>query len=102
VKVRWTMPAANQLRTIFDHIADDNPPAAARTVRRIRETVLRTARMPYAGREGRVAGTREILVTGTPYLVAYRILENMIHVLAILHGAQEWPESFQPAELPKV
>jgi plasmid stabilization system protein ParE len=50
--------------------------------------------MPYAGRIGRVAGTREIPVPGTPYLVAYRIVERMIHVLAILHGAQKWPEAF--------
>ena len=23
-----------------------------------------------------------------------RLLENAVHVLAILHGAREWPESF--------
>ena len=95
MKVRWTTPAANQLRSIFDHIADDNPAAAGRTVRRIREAILRTARMPYSGRIGRLAGTREITVSGTSYLVAYKTLENMIHVLAILHGAQQWPESFR-------
>jgi toxin ParE1/3/4 len=88
------MPAANQLQMIFEFIATNNRAAAYRTVRRIREAILRTARMPYSGRIGRIEGTREISVTGTSYLVAYRIVENMIHVLAILHGAQEWPESF--------
>jgi toxin ParE1/3/4 len=43
---------------------------------------------------GRVAGTREMTVSGTPYLVVYLIHEGSIHMLAILHGAQEWPESF--------
>jgi addiction module RelE/StbE family toxin len=94
VKVRWTLPAANQLRNIFDYIATDNPVAAEHTVHRIRQSVLRAARMPYAGRIGRVEGTREIYVAGTSYLVAYRIVESTIHVLAILHGAQEWPDSF--------
>jgi addiction module RelE/StbE family toxin len=94
VKVRWTIPAVNQLRSIFDYIAADNQAAAARTVQRIRQSVLRTARMPYAGRIGRVSGTREAVIAGTPYLVAYRILENTIHVLAIFHGARQWPESF--------
>jgi toxin ParE1/3/4 len=94
VKVRWTLPAANQLREIFDYIPAGNPPAAARMVRRIRNSIQQTARMPNAGRIGRVAGTREVVVPGTPYLVAYRVLEDMIQVLAILHGAQEWPESF--------
>jgi len=50
--------------------------------------------MPKAGKIGRVAGTREIVVPGTSYLVAYRIVEDMLHILAILHGAQNWPESF--------
>jgi len=50
--------------------------------------------MPNAGRIGRVKGTREIAVPGTSYLIAYLILQNMMHVLAILDGAQEWPEAF--------
>ena len=93
MKVRWTMPAANQLQSIYEYIAANNRMAAYRTVRRIREAILLTAQMPYSGRIGRVEGTREITVSGTSYLVAYRIVENMIHVLAILHGAQEWPDS---------
>jgi toxin ParE1/3/4 len=49
--------------------------------------------MPNAGRIGRVANTREIVVPGTSYLVAYRIREDMIHVLAIMHAARQWPET---------
>jgi toxin ParE1/3/4 len=94
VKVRWTMPAANQLGNIFERIADDNRAAAERTVRRIHDAIRRTGGMPHSGRIGRVAGTREIAVSGTPYLVAYRIVERTIHVLAVLHGAQDWPETF--------
>jgi plasmid stabilization system protein ParE len=88
------MPAANQLGNIFDRIADDNRAAADRTVRRIREAISRKADMPYSARVGRVAGTREIAVIGTPYLVAYKIVEKTIHVLAVLHGAQDWPGPF--------
>jgi toxin ParE1/3/4 len=87
------MPAANQLEDIFDYIAEENPAAAERTVRRIHDAILRTARMPCAGRIGRVPGSREIAVSGTPYLVAYRIVEKSIHVLAVMHGAQGWPQS---------
>ena len=93
MKVRWTMPAANQLQSIFEYIAANNRAAAYRTVRRIREAILLTAPMPYSGRIGRVEGTRELTVSSTSYLVAYKIVDNMIHVLAILHGAQEWPGS---------
>lgn len=94
MKVRWTMPAANQLGNIFEHIADDNRVAAERTVRRIHEAIRRTGGMPYSGRVGRVPGTREIVVASTPYVIAYRIVEKTIHVLAVLHGAQDWPQTF--------
>lgn len=89
MKVRWTVPAANQLQEIFNYIAAGNLPAAGRTVRRIRTAVQQTARMPNAGRIGRVTGTREMVVAGTNYLVVYRVLDGMIQVLAVLHGAQE-------------
>ncbi|MGA9669395.1 MAG: type II toxin-antitoxin system RelE/ParE family toxin [Terracidiphilus sp.] len=94
MKVRWTTPAVNQLRNIFDYMAADSPRAATRVVGRIREVVRQTGRMPNVGRIGRVEGTREIVVSGTPYLVVYWVVEKTIHVLAIFHGAQKWPESF--------
>lgn len=94
MKLRWTLPAVEQLREIFETIADDNPTAAVQMVERIRLSIRQATRMPYTGRMGRVGGTREAIVPGTAYIVAYRILEDAIHVLAILHGAQQWPESF--------
>jgi toxin ParE1/3/4 len=94
VKLRWTLPAVDHLREIFEYMAADNPGAAVRTVERIRNAIRQTARMPNAGRLGRVGGTREVVVPGTAYLVAYRVLDDAIHVLAVLHGARKWPESF--------
>ena len=48
-----------------------------------------------AGREGRVAGTRELTIPGTPFVVAYRIEKNGMRILAVLHAAREWPEEFE-------
>jgi len=92
--ISWTEPSLRHLENIFAYIAEDNSSAAGRTVVKIRETVRRVALMPYSGRAGRVAGTREISVPGTSYLAAYRVVDGTIQVLAILHGAQEWPRSF--------
>ena len=94
MNVRWTMPAVNQLESIFEYIADANPAASERTIRRIHDAIRRTARLPYARRAGRVPVTREIAVAATPYVVAYLIAEKSIHVLAILHGSQDWPQAF--------
>ncbi|MGB7590400.1 MAG: type II toxin-antitoxin system RelE/ParE family toxin [Terriglobia bacterium] len=49
---------------------------------------------PLAGREGRVQGTRELAVARTPYVIAYRIREDEIQILAVLHGGQRWPTTF--------
>lgn len=48
---------------------------------------------PALGRPGRVAGTRELVLPKTPYVVAYRIMEA-VEILAVMHGAREWPEGF--------
>jgi toxin ParE1/3/4 len=44
------------------------------------------------GRKGRVAGTREFIVS--PFVVAYRVKKDAIEVMAIIHGARRWPDSF--------
>jgi toxin ParE1/3/4 len=47
-----------------------------------------------SGRTGRVAGTRELVVSKTPFIVAYALDHESVVVLAIYHGAQKWPEVF--------
>jgi toxin ParE1/3/4 len=40
----------------------------------------------YIGRPGRVSGTRELAISGTPYLAVYRVQNNRVEILRILHG----------------
>jgi toxin ParE1/3/4 len=47
-----------------------------------------------SGRPGRVLGTRELVVSNSPFVVAYSIEKERIVILAIYHGAQQWPELF--------
>lgn len=49
---------------------------------------------PKKGRVGRVTGTRELVIGGTPFLVAYREAAEAVEVLRVLHGARRWPENF--------
>lgn len=51
-------------------------------------------RYPNAGRNGRVEGTRELVVAGTPFIVYYRIREGRVEILSVLHGSRKWPEDF--------
>ncbi|CAK7262210.1 type II toxin-antitoxin system RelE/ParE family toxin [Shinella sp. YE25] len=62
------------------------------TGRRIAVAARRLCDFPESGRTGRVAGTRELVVTGTPYLAAYLVSGETVRILRVLHGAQQWPE----------
>ena len=63
-------------------------------VERIWEAVDMVGRHPGAGRKGRVAGTRELVVAGTPFVAIYRVARDEVQMLAVLHAAREWPEEF--------
>jgi len=95
MKVRWTAPALRDLENIGDFIARDDPSAAGRIVTRIFDQADRLAEYPHIGRPGRVPGTRELIVTGTPYIVPYRVRDAEVELLAIFHGARRWPETFE-------
>ncbi len=45
---------------------------------------------PQLYRAGRVAGTREMIVHRN-YLVIYAEDKDVISILRVLHGAQQWP-----------
>ncbi len=83
-----------RLEDIHEQIAADNPAAATRIVERIRIAVERLQQFPAIGRSGRVAGTRELVVAGTPYIVAYRIKGESVEIITVLHSAQRWPDRF--------
>jgi toxin ParE1/3/4 len=94
MRVRWTSPAREQFLSAYEYIAEENRAAAARTADQIWESTQLLARHPMAGREGRVAGTRELVIRGTPFVVAYRVKKNEVWVLAVIHGARKWPDEF--------
>lgn len=91
MRVRWLVRALHDLEDIADYIAQDNPAAALRMVDRVEECAAGLADHPERGRTGRVHGTRELVVTDTPYLVVYRLSASTVDVLRVLHGAQQWP-----------
>lgn len=98
--VRWLANARANLLTIAEYIARDNPIAAYAVHEAILRQVGRLAEHPRVGRPGRVKGTRELVVSGTPYIVAYRVARGGVTILRVLHGAQEWPRDLRGA--PKI
>jgi len=94
VRVRWLRRALRNLDEEAEYIARDDPDAAAQMVDRIATSVERLATHPALGRTGRVPGTRELVVSGTPYVVPYRVRGETVEILRVFHGARKWPEKF--------
>ncbi|MGB8681559.1 MAG: type II toxin-antitoxin system RelE/ParE family toxin [Candidatus Binatus sp.] len=92
--VRWLRAALTNLDHEAEYIARDDPNAAARTVRRIAIAVDRLAAHPASGHIGRVPGTRELVVSGTAYIVPYRVRGETVEILRVFHAARKWPEQF--------
>jgi toxin ParE1/3/4 len=92
MRLEWSAYALADRIAIFDYIEADTPQAAVAADERIRQQVEVLARFPQSGRKGRVEGTRELVISRTPYIVAYRITGNTVRVLRVLHGARRWPD----------
>jgi len=93
--IKWTEQATQQLDQAHDYIAfSNNRQVAARITTQIVNGVQQLAAFPMSGKAGRVPGTRELVISNTPFIAAYAIDKTDIVILAIYHGAQRWPESF--------
>jgi len=75
---------------IQEYLEQRNPAAASRVGASIRQAVEVLRYFPYAGRPGRLSGTREWVVRHYPYIVVYEIdaAEDGITILGIFHSAQ--------------
>jgi len=99
MKLKWTRLALQDLRHLHEYIADDNPSAASRMVTRIQEATERLKNHPQMGRPGRVQGTRELVIAGSPYVVVYILGDSEIQIVAIIHSAMRWPDTFRSEDL---
>jgi addiction module RelE/StbE family toxin len=93
VKLSWSAFALSDRDAIFTYIESDNPFASVLVDERIAAAARRLVDFPASGRVGRIAGTRELVINGTPYIAAYTVAEKSVRILRVLHSAQEWPET---------
>lgn len=89
--IRWLLQAHHNRLAQLDYIAQDNPLAAIGQDEEIERQVNMLLEHPKMGRAGRVAGMREGVVSGTPFVVIYRLRAQHIEVIRVLHSSQLWP-----------
>ena len=78
--VKWLEVALDSLIAEAEFILEDSTAAAERTVAAILGAAENLKRFPALGRPGRVAGTRELVVSGTPYIVPYRVRGDTVEL----------------------
>lgn len=91
MKVEWLPVAARDREDQLAYIAERNPWAAIDIGDALEAALRRLIDHPRLGRLGRVKGTRELVIGGTPYVFVYRVELEAIVILRLLHDAQRWP-----------
>ena len=87
MKVVYDRGALRDLNSIHVSISQDDPGAAERAVGRVRSVVDHLSTSPYLGRPGR-GGMRLLSIAGLPYVVIYRVRNELVHIVAIFHTAR--------------
>jgi len=87
----WLPKAIKNRHDLIDYIAEDNLRAAIEHDERIEKQIDQLLANPEIGRAGRMEGTRELVISRTPFIVVYRIKAKRIEIVCLLHTSQAWP-----------
>lgn len=97
MKLVWTDPAVEDLRSIRDYIARDSEYYAANLIEQLILAAGRLAEFPRLGRivpEARDESAREVLCED--YRIIYRLAGERVEILTVVHGRRE----LKPREIP--
>lgn len=94
MRVRWSRKALVNLDMAIEYITADNPTAAKGVAQRIWNAVQMLVSQPGMGRPGRVAGTRELVISGLPFILPYIEKDGAVIILRVMHTSMKWPKKF--------
>lgn len=90
MKVIWTKTANQDLHELAKYWLDiGSSQIATNTIERIVAATAKLTTFPNIGKQGRVAGTRELVVPNMPYIIAYSVNEQ-VNILRIVHTSRFW------------
>ncbi|MGQ3284946.1 type II toxin-antitoxin system RelE/ParE family toxin [Bosea sp. (in: a-proteobacteria)] len=92
MKIVWTPRARRNLRDAARYVMQFSPTAALSMVQAIRAAPEQLIHFPSSGRPGQIEGTRELLVGSTDYILPYRVQNDVIEILAVIHTSRRWPD----------
>lgn len=91
MKVQWSATAESDRFELIQYLFSVSPQAALDADDRIDHAIEILVLFPFAGRVGRMAGTRELLLGGTRYVAAYGVKGDVVTILRLFDAARDWP-----------
>lgn len=92
MRIVITDSAARDLDSHFEYIFERDPTAAQRVYDAIIGQIRGLRDFPNRARQGRVPGTRELVITQYPYIVVYEVSTDTVTILHVNHARQQWPQ----------
>ena len=94
MRVKWLRTAKNNLDAEMEYIAHDDHETAKKVFAYTMERVSGLEKYQNAGRQGRVFGTRELVIDRYPYIIPYRVRDDVVEILRVFHTSRKPPKEW--------
>ena len=94
MKLVWSKRSRSDLASIRRYIFQRNPQAADRVIDTLLAAAKRLETFPQLGRPSELSDVRLLKIPRIPYLMPYRVQDDAVEVLAVLHERRERPEEW--------
>ena len=89
MKLLFSHRFRQELRGEYHFLCELNPEAAIVVRQRIIKSILRLKRFPESGRAWRLAGCRELVLPGLPYIIIYQIDDDTVTIASLFYPSRE-------------
>jgi toxin ParE1/3/4 len=89
MRLRYTHPAAADLKSILEYIAERSPRGAKRVQARIRAAIDLLLQYPLAGMVTGDPAIRRKTATPYPYIIFYEVTDYEVIIHAVRYGARD-------------
>jgi toxin ParE1/3/4 len=93
MKLRWTPRAVADLEEISDYLAAASPQAWEHLLLRMERLTETILDFPLMGKAGLVPGTREFVLSGTPYILVFQLKDDSVVIVSVRDGRMRLPPS---------
>lgn len=90
MNIVWSQQARQEWMAQYRYYLQRNPEAARRMRQAVMDGAQRLRAHPKIGKPGRVEGSRELVISGTPFLLVYDENPARVEILHVYDGRQDW------------